>query len=618
MDKKTSGIWEHYVLCENETFVKCKNCNCQISRGGVGKSATTTPMINHLKRKHSDEYEVYQGKGNASRNRQPTIMESFQKCSKWDINDRRAKSIHYTIGEMIALDNLPYSFSTNEGFKRLMNQVAPQYNLPGRNYFSETIIPDIYNRLVKVVKEKLSSAEHISLTSDIWTCQHTNEGFISFTGHWLDNHFVHNHLVLNCKHFPGSHTSEAIKNTFFDMLHMWDMDISQVHVMVRDNGANIVKGCKEAGIVSVSCFIHTLQLCVMETMDSQRSISDLVAVCKRIVGHFNHSSVACSKLKDIQTELNMTPKKLVQDVPTRWNSTFYMVKSIQEQKRALTIYAADNNLEILTGNQWMLMESLLNLLEPLEEVTRRMSSNEAFISEVIPVITTLKKYLNTDIDMEMENSFFGVGTMKNILYEQILKRFDTIFKNKYYIIPTILEPRFKIAFFQKESTEYAKQVLINEYSSSEPEELSNKDSEDDNLPLATLRNVLKSDGDSKETKSKLWQCFDEIALCSTQQDMDNLKNKNSINEELNIYLNFPLIERTENPAVWWKNKTNDFPILSKIVKKFLTVPASSVYSERTFSEAGNIYRDSRNRLLPTNAEKLIFLHHNLPLLNFKY
>ena len=50
---------------------------------------------------------------------------------------------------------------------------------------------------------------------------------------------------------------------------------------------------------------------------------------------------------------------------------------------------------------------------------------------------------------------------------------------------------------------------------------------------------------------------------------------------------------------------------SNIAQQYLSTPASSVNSERLFSEAGNILEEKRSRLLPRNVEKLLFLHHNL-------
>ncbi|XP_050309320.1 zinc finger BED domain-containing protein 4-like [Anthonomus grandis grandis] len=519
---------------------------------------------------------------------------------------------------MIALDNLPYSIVTNLGFQRLMFKVAPQYTLPGRKYFTENIVPNIYDRLVTVIKNSLLNVDSLSLTSDLWTCSHTNESFISFTGHWFDSDFKYNHVVLNCKHFPGSHTGESIKNVFFDMLNMWNINISKVHLMVRDNGANIVKCCNDAEIPSVSCFIHNLQLVITQTIDTQRSVLDLIATCKKMVGHFNHSSAACTKLKEIQTELNIPGNKLIQeDDPTRWNSTFLMIKRIYEQKRALTVYAADHNVDNLTSNQWVLLESLINLLQPFEEITKKMSSNKALISEVLPTVVTLKKYLMKD-----QAEFFGVGTMKQIVFDQISKRFDVLFKNKFFVISTILDPRFKLAFFQSDNLENYKQYIIDEYEHYFSVQGQSTNSDDDDIPLLRIQQTVYlennlSDKTSEEvgsSQSKLWQCFDKIAASSATKT----PNKNSIKDEFEMYLSLPLINRTENPTTWWKDRKTVFPKLLQILLKFLTAPASSVYSERSFSEAGNIYDETRSRLLPKNAEKLLFIHHNLPLVNFQY
>ena len=50
-----------------------------------------------------------------------------------------------------------------------------------------------------------------------------------------------------------------------------------------------------------------------------------------------------------------------------------------------------------------------------------------------------------------------------------------------------------------------------------------------------------------------------------------------------------------------------------MVKQYLCVPASSTSSERSFSIAGNIVTERRNRLLPENVEMLTFLK-----INFEY
>jgi hypothetical protein len=51
-----------------------------------------------------------------------------------------------------------------------------------------------------------------------------------------------------------------------------------------------------------------------------------------------------------------------------------------------------------------------------------------------------------------------------------------------------------------------------------------------------------------------------------------------------------------------------------MARTFLASPPTSVPSERVFSTAGDVISDHRASLLPENAEKLIFLKFNLPLI----
>ena len=60
-----------------------------------------------------------------------------------------------------------------------------------------------------------------------------------------------------------------------------------------------------------------------------------------------------------------------------------------------------------------------------------------------------------------------------------------------------------------------------------------------------------------------------------------------------------------------QEKSNCIPLVCQLARQHLAAPISSVYSERLFSEMGQVYEQKRCRLRPDNAESLLFLHHNM-------
>ena len=65
------------------------------------------------------------------------------------------------------------------------------------------------------------------------------------------------------------------------------------------------------------------------------------------------------------------------------------------------------------------------------------------------------------------------------------------------------------------------------------------------------------------------------------------------------------------PLLWWKCYEAQFPLLAKLAKKYLCIPATSVPSERAFSAAGNVVNSKRACLLPENVNMLVFRSQNL-------
>jgi len=128
-------------------------------------------------------------------------------------------------------------------------------------------------------------------------------------------------VTLNASRIEGSHTEAFIALRIKEILESWTISTQKVHVILQDNGSNMVRAMKDTDLPGLGCFAHTLQLVVHDGVLSQRAVIDILAICRSIVGHFKHSTLAYSRLREIQQNLGLSQHQLKQDEPTQWNST---------------------------------------------------------------------------------------------------------------------------------------------------------------------------------------------------------------------------------------------------------------------------------------------------------
>jgi hypothetical protein len=91
-----------------------------------------------------------------------------------------------------------------------------------------------------------------------------------------------------------------------------------------------------------------------------------------------------------------------------------------------------------------------------------------------------------------------------------------------------------------------------------------------------------------------------------------------IYEELSYYLDeikTPQALPEVDPFEWWYENQKRFPTLYKIARKYLSIPATSVPSERLFSDTGNQISAERNRLKPSTVNELLFIKRNIKYIN---
>ena len=209
----------------------------------------------------------------------------------------------------------------------------------------------------------MSNVKYFSFTTDAWSTCVSNESLLSLTAHWITDTFQQVNVMLNASRIEGSHTGAFIARRIKEILEFWTISTQQGHVILRDNGSNMVRAMQDANLPDLRCFAHTLQL-VHDSVLSQRAVIDILAICRSIVGHFKHSTLAYStRFCEIQQNLGLPQHRLK---PTQWNSTLYMLQLIAEQMMALAAYSSEFQL----SSYQLLINRITVALTPVEEITK--------------------------------------------------------------------------------------------------------------------------------------------------------------------------------------------------------------------------------------------------------
>lgn len=284
-----------------------------------------------------------------------------------------------------------------------------------------------------------------AITFDMWTSI-ANEGYLGITLHFIDSDWNLKKIIPCIKNITGSHNAENIAMAVKKNLLGWKVG-DRIVAAVTDNASTMIKAVtKDLKYQHVPCAAHTLNLVVKSALEP---ILPLIEKCRRIVSHFNHSSQACDKLKKVQElfppegtkEKELLP---VQDVVTRWNSTYYMVKRLLQLKESITSYSSveeklkENRLD---DNEWKRMELLRNLLKPFNRCTQILSQEEyPSLSSFFIVRHSLLLHLAKD--WNQSSLIFKVS---EVLRRELALRFAVHpqKKPKSWQIAPLLDPRFK-------------------------------------------------------------------------------------------------------------------------------------------------------------------------------
>jgi hypothetical protein len=383
---------------------------------------------------------------------------------------------------------------------------------------------------------------------------------------------------------PERHTGENLAIRLKDCVDEFGLK-GRVVACVHDNARNMdLAGRLCPDWQDLPCFAHTLQLCVKPVMDIP-SVADVMSRARKIVGHFRHSTTMTAELRSRRVVMQLPDHDLIQDVPTRWNSSQMMLQRLVEQRRVVTDILLNPRLTgkrdrglLLTDAEWEIAGDVASALQDLTEATNNMCSDtHVSSSEIYPVVCGL---LVNSLSCSSDDSAL-ISRVKETLRDELKRRFRPYESETAASIPVVtslLDIRYKRLNFLtpelKNKTRTALEGMMEE---------------------VPLRVHTRDDSQQPPTKRPRFSFLITSPTEATNHE-----------DELDAYMRVNC-ESDGDPLVWWCEHRQRFPTIAHVAQKLLSVPSTSVPSKRVFSKTGRLVTKARNRISHKLVDKVIFL-----------
>ena len=372
----------------------------------------------------------------------------------------RKQQLDEALLNLIVIDTQPLSVVENEGFRAFVHLLDPTYTIPGRKALKQMLQSKYKSTHDKAVAE-VSKASTVCLTADMWTSINM-DAYLAVTGHFITEEVQLKTVLLGVKQFPLSHTAAHIAEAKATLMAEWGIR-PKVRCLVTDAAPNMIACANVLNVRHINCFAHMLNLVVKKSLLQTSDLDDIRTRARKIVGHFKSSTTAKEKLCEIQRQMGRPEHKLVQEVDTRWNSTFSMLQRLYEQREPLGAALSSLNTPLLpfSSEEYETINQCISVLSPIHQATVEMSTERRVSgSKVIPIVKMLKHQASRQC---ASTTHHIASNLVHNINTNLQEKCAMLEKITSLTLATLLDPRFKeVGFCSPTSCQTAVERLTRE------------------------------------------------------------------------------------------------------------------------------------------------------------
>jgi hypothetical protein len=592
--KTRSRVWVHFIKQPDSNGVKmakCRYCPKQylINNGG------TRNLSRHIENVHPEH-----DRGHELVDLTAGVSES----------SHTPPYSHATFREglvrLIITGDLPFRLVDSPALRWLFRHLNPRVKVPSANTIRSDIDQHFKKEKARVCGVLRNVPGRLSFTVDAWVSPNAH-AFLGITVHWVDAEWQLRHMLLDIPAIDGPHDGGNLCRTFVEACHGFRV-MSKLLAVTSDNAsnndtflANLEMVCEPQSIpfsrrsVHVRCAAHVINLAVQDflgafnstALDSEDACAEdytadstavsFISRLRKLVLKVRASVQRSDRLAIECTNAGVSPKKLILDVRTRWNSTHAMIEralKLREPLDAVIKAYPDLTNYRLTDREWQLLERVLPLLAAFETAT------DYLCTDAHPTLNTAVlayDFLLKELD-DYCNSCEGgeaPGTIKAATKAAIkkLKRYYTMTGAEVYAVATVLDPRLKLQYYRNHGWEEERiEEALEKFRSAYARYRSPP------VPSANERAPAKPSSAYRVEG----MAFKQRRICQS--------------DELEAYVAAPTAGDDTKALQWWKEHAITYPCLAAMARDYLAIPATGAPVERVFSGGTTLVQPKRRLL----------------------
>jgi hypothetical protein len=361
------------------------------------------------------------------------------------------------------------------------------------------------------------------------------------------------------------------------------------------------------------CACHIINLIVKSCLTILKPYLDDF---RKAINFLNSSNQRIGAYKSYCLSMGVTPRKFGVDIEVRWNSTFLMLKHLVPHRSTFSVFIQtqypmqEGSPPLLTSNHWTVADKVLSFLQLFYDCTVALSgvyypTSPLMLHQILKIARHLNTYENDELLRQavvpMKDKFLKYWRQIPLLYafafildprakmrgfHKILLRLSALTGTDYSRLPHKVRSQLTNTFQLYES-KFGDVRLRAQNQMSGANQGKNKMAWDDIYGDDDFH-VESSGSGNIAPSSATFATAASVSELSSYLDSDTVS---QFNEDFNI-------------LSWWHEHKLTYPILSLLAKDVMTVPASTISSESTFSLVGRVIEERRRRLTSDMVEIL--------------